>query len=354
MARVDLTVRGAGVFGLASAHVAARRGARVRVIDPGGPGAGASGGLVGALAPHAPDGWTEAKALQLRALRMAGAFWAGVAADGGGDPGYAAAGRVQPLADARALAAAEARAAAAASAWGEGARWTIRPAAPGGWEGAPATGLVVHDTLSARLSPRGACAALVAAIRARGGEVAPEGPDEGAVLHATGAAGLGELSAALAHPVGRGVKGQAAALAAPALAHLPQLYVEGLHIVPHADGTVALGSTSETAWEGGDGATDAQLDTLIARVRALVPALRDAPVVARWAGVRPRAASRTLALGPWPGRPGHFVANGGFKTGFAMAPLAALLMIDLILGGQDAIPAPFRLENLLPQPGARG
>ena len=28
-----------------------------QVIDPAGPGAGASGGVVGALAPHAPDKW---------------------------------------------------------------------------------------------------------------------------------------------------------------------------------------------------------------------------------------------------------------------------------------------------------
>ena len=47
-----MTVRGAGIFGLAIAWTCARRGAAVRVIDPGGPGAGASGGLVGALAPH--------------------------------------------------------------------------------------------------------------------------------------------------------------------------------------------------------------------------------------------------------------------------------------------------------------
>ena len=49
----DVTVRGAGVFGLSVAWACARRGAKVRVIDPFGPAAGASGGIVGALARFA-------------------------------------------------------------------------------------------------------------------------------------------------------------------------------------------------------------------------------------------------------------------------------------------------------------
>ena len=46
---VDITIRGAGIFGLAIAWACARRGATVRVVDPHGPMAGASGGLLGAL-----------------------------------------------------------------------------------------------------------------------------------------------------------------------------------------------------------------------------------------------------------------------------------------------------------------
>ncbi|WP_093424824.1 hypothetical protein [Tranquillimonas alkanivorans] len=61
--------------------------------------------------------------------------------------------------------------------------------------------------------------------------------------------------------------------------------------------------------------TDAQLDDVIARVRAAVPVLADAPVVALWAGVRPRAQSRTPMLGVHPFRAGEYVANGGFKVG---------------------------------------
>jgi glycine/D-amino acid oxidase-like deaminating enzyme len=96
---VDITVRGAGIFGLSVAWSCARRGARVRVIDPFGPGAGASGGVVGALAPHVPENWNDKKAFQFESLIMAGPFWAGVAEAGGVSPGYARLGRVQPVMD---------------------------------------------------------------------------------------------------------------------------------------------------------------------------------------------------------------------------------------------------------------
>ena len=39
----DVTVLGAGIFGLSVAWACLKKGARVRVIDPAGPGAGASG-----------------------------------------------------------------------------------------------------------------------------------------------------------------------------------------------------------------------------------------------------------------------------------------------------------------------
>ena len=55
-------------------------------------------------------------------------------------------------------------------------------------------------------------------------------------------------------------------------------------------------------------------------------------------------ASRAPLLGAWPDRPGHFVANGGFKIGFGMAPVIAAMMADLVLFEQDRIPNAFRLN----------
>ncbi len=336
-AKADVTVRGAGIFGLAIGWACARRGARVRVIDPAGPGAGASGGVVGALAPHAPGQWDPLKAFQFEALIHAAPFWAEVAAASGRDPGYGRTGRLQPLQDAAAVERARLRAAEAATLWQGQALWEVVEAAPlAPWLAPTDTGLCIRDTLSARINPRAAVAALVAAIRARGGEVVETGPEDGAVIWATGHAGLAEGTP----PLGSGVKGQAAVLAHDAR-HLPQLYAAGLHIVPHADGTVAVGSTSEPHWDEA-GTTDAALDAVIARAVAACPALSAAPVIERWAGVRPRAAARLPILGPHPLRPGAHIANGGFKIGFGLAPLVGEVMADLVLEGRDRIPAAFR------------
>ncbi len=345
MAMPDVTIMGAGVFGLSLALVCLQRGAQVQVIEARGIGAGASGGVVGALAPHVPEAWNAKKALQFEALCMAGDFWAVVQESGGIDPGYARLGRVQPVPEGG-LALAQARATSALDLWQGVAAWRVLPvdAAPGLGIVAP-SGWVIHDTLTARLHPRRAVAALAAAVERLGGEVVIGAAEaRGRVVWATGHEGLADLSRALGRAVGTGIKGQAVLLrhAAPGAA---QIFADGLHIVPHDDGTVAVGSTSERDFD--DGArTDDQCDALLARARAVCPALQDAPEIARWAGVRPRAKSRAPLMGPWPGRDGEYVFNGGFKIGFAMAPLLAGRMADLVLDGHDTIPFEFGTSAL--------
>ena len=343
MARQDVTVLGAGIFGLSIAWALANRGAQVRVIDPFGVGAGASGGLVGALSPHVPEAWNAKKAFQLESLLMAQSWWAQVAQAGGGDAGYGRLGRLQPLADARAVAAAQARGTEAAGLWQGQAYWQVVPATGAAWEPASPTGLLIRDDLSARLHPCKALQALISAIRAKGGCVVRDGAEEGVIVHATGVAGLGALTQSVGTPQGGGVKGQALTVAYAAHG-MAQMLVDGLHIVPHADGTVAIGATSENQWSD-PVATDALLDGLHLRAITALPILAGAPVADRWAALRPRSKSRAPVLGAWPGRAGHFVANGGFKIGFGMAPLVAEVMADLILSGHDRIPQAFRVEG---------
>lgn len=344
MARA-VTVIGAGIMGLACGWELARRGAAVTVIEADRIGAGSSGGTVGALAPHAPENWNAKKQAQLDALVAAEGWWAAVRAAGGVDPGYARMGRVQPV-EGGALDRIHARVAAAAAVWPAPFRMALTDAPAGPLVPDSPSGLWLTDTLTARLSPRAAGRALAAAIRATGGAViegaGPQRPDglAGPVVWATGAPGLAALSADLGRPVGSGVKGQSALLdlSAPAAA---QVFAGGVHIVPHADGTTAVGSTSEPNVT--DTATDAGLEALVARACALCPALAGRAVLDRWAGIRPRAASRAPLIGAWPGRPGHLVANGGFKIGFGMAPAVAAIVADLVLDGTDRIPEGFRL-----------
>ena len=335
-------MRGGGIFGLSIAWEAVRRGATVRLVETDAIGAGSSGGLVGALCPHVPEAWNPKKAFQFESLLMAAGWWAGAEAASGMASGYARLGRLQPLADAAAVELARARAVSAQGLWQGAADWQVVPVTGAAWEPVSPSGWLVRDTLSARIQPKAALAVLVAAIRAKGGEVViGDVADEGAVVWANGLAGLAALGASLGRVVGDGVKGQALSLRHDA-GGLAQIFVDGLHVVPHADGTVAIGSTSENTWVDAQ-SVDTQIDGLHTRAVAALPVLAGAQVVARWAGVRPRAKSRAPLMGAWPGRPGHFVANGGFKIGFGMAPKVAEVMVDLVLMGRDAVPEGFRV-----------
>ncbi|MEP2027397.1 MAG: FAD-dependent oxidoreductase [Paracoccaceae bacterium] len=341
----DVTVRGAGIFGLSIAWACQQRGASVIVVDPFGVGAGSSGGVVGALAPHTPENWNPKKAFQLDSLLSAGPFWAAVEADTGLKTGYGRTGRLQSIADSHALDLARAREASAKDLWQGKATWAVIGDNQK-WAPVSATGHLIHDTLSARIHPSRACAALAAAIQVGGGKLLPEAPDLGTVVWATGAQGLDDLSKELGKNIGGPQKGQAALLrpAVEVSSDAPQILVDAVHVVPHYDGTVAIGSTSEGTFDNPT-STDRLLDSLIARAITAVPALAGAQVIARWAGLRPRTRSRAPILGKHPTRPGHFIANGGFKIGFGMAPKIADVMTDLILEGKDLIPDDFRIES---------
>lgn len=347
LATVDVTVMGAGIFGLCIAYVCASRGARVRVIETHGIGAGSSGGIVGALSPHTPENWNDKKQFQLESLMMAGPFWEAVDALSELSSGYGRVGRLQGVADERALTLAQERAANAETLWQGHAEWhVVRANSENPWLPPSPCGWMIHDTLSARLHPKRACESLAGAIRALGGEIIiGDGTTRGQVIWATGHQGLQDLSQALNRPVGVGIKGQALLVNHDA-SGLPQMFIDGLHLIPHDDGTTAIGSTSEREYDAPD-TTDAQLDAVHARAIAAVPALQTAPIIARWAGVRPRAKSRAPMLGRWPGRQGHFIANGGFKIGFGMAPKVAQIIADLVLDGRDVIPDSFRVEASL-------
>lgn len=338
----DITVRGAGITGLMCAWMLVRRGAKVRVVDPHGVGAGASGGIVGALAPHVPENWNPKKEMQFKALDEAEALWAEVAEVGGLDPGYARTGRIQPLADDAAVALAQGRAKSATALWGGRYQWQVIPVCDVEVAVETPTGLVIQDTLSARIHPRQACKALAAAIVARGAEIVPSGTIRGIEVLATGSADLTAMSKARGKLIGAPIKGQAALLRSD-MRTAPQIFFDGVHIVPHEDGTVAVGSTTEREFEDPT-STDALLEPLIEAARRAVPALRGAAVIERWAGLRPRAKSRAPMVGLHPTREGAFIANGGFKIGLAMAPVMAQMLTELILDGTDTVPDEFRPE----------
>lgn len=334
----EFTIRGAGIIGLSVAWALVTRGCKVQVIDPHGVGAGASGGIVGALAPHMPEKWGPKKQFQFESLRLAETWWPKIDALSGLSSGYGRIGRYHPILTDRGIDLAHARARGAVQYWMGHATWDVVDRAPA-WMPPSPTGLWVYDTLSARINPRAACTSLARALDLHGCPILRDGPDQGTVIWATGVHDLTRISHHFNLFYGAGEKGQGAVLDFD-LGTSPQLYVDNIHIIPHANGTTAIGSTTERYFDNDD-TTDHLLDDLIARVHRAVPALVQAPILARWAGARPRAHSRAPLLGRHPLDPDAYIANGGFKIGLAMAPKMALSLTEMILDGAQTIPTEF-------------
>ena len=63
----------------------------------------------------------------------------------------------------------------------------------------------------------------------------------------------------------------------------------------------------------------------------LCPGLANAPVLERWAGVRPGTPDQAPFIGET-STPGLFVAAGHFRNGILLAPITARIIADQILG----------------------
>lgn len=365
---VDLLVAGGGVMGLWTALRAAREGLSVRLVERSRVGAGASGGLLGALMPHLPDRWNAKKAFQFEALVSLEEDVAVLEDETGLSTGYRRAGRLIPLARPHNRAIALGHARDALSVWNAGERafaFEVLDAAPvAGWPSEEATECgLVREQLSARLAPRALLAALRAALARLPNATIVEGTGIAALHPAAALARLDDgsslafgncvlaagvetfalvapLGPPLAKPSGVGVKGQAALLRASIDPALPVIFADGLYIVPHEGGFVAIGSTSETDFVDATG-TDGLLDALVERARRMAPALADAPVVERWAGLRPKAIGREPMVGRHPEHANISLMTGGFKVSFGLAHELARAVLDEIKGGTLDVPPSF-------------
>ena len=354
----SVVIVGGGIFGLTTAWFCAARGMSVTIVERDRIGSGASGGIMGTLSPNVPETWSDKKQFQLDALLTAGEFWHEVENTSGIPTGYGRIGRLIPIPDERALNHAKIREADAVKLWRGHAEWNVtdgsefrhlitQSAAPSG---------VIHENLSARIAPRAACASLAKALTIKGvtirekwlvTDIRPNrvtGPrgnltaDE--IVISAGVESFALLIPYIGADKGLGVKGQSALLSGVQLTGAPQIYADGVYIIPHDDGTVAIGSTSENSWQDAY-STDEKLDTLIAKSRAICPPLTAASVVERWANLRPRGKKPDPMLGPVPGHTGINVATGGFKIGFGIAHTCGEHVAAMLSGDTPDIPLAF-------------
>lgn len=365
----DVLIAGGGIMGLWAALEADRAGLSTLLIDAGALASGASGGLLGALMPHMPDRWNDKKQLQFDALLSLEGEIAALEAETGLSAGYRRASRLIPLPKPHLRKIAERHQAEAANNWSQqGVRfsWNVLDASPHpDWPNSDmAEAGLVSDTFAARVSPRGLTALLIARLRRsprvtfrEGVALAAIHTERGRVTLSDGslvgfghlivAAGhasfplLSSLGPALARPLGQAVKGQAALLAAPSVSsELPLLYLDGLYIVPHEGGLVAIGSTSEDRFDAPH-STDGQLESLISRAMELAPRLAGAAVVERWAGLRPKAIDRDPMVGPHPSAERVIALTGGFKVSFGLAHVLARAAVGTIVGREAGLPESF-------------
>ena len=203
--------------------------------------------------------------------------------------------------------------------------------------------MCIRDSnLSSTIAPNAALSALSEAIVRSGSEIIiGQAKEQGKVLYAAGYEDLENISDVLKKPMGFGVKGQALIVKHDGR-KLPQLSFNGIHAVPHLDGTVAIGSTNEKAFSDASN-NDFLLDELYQDAIFNLPVLKGAEIITRWAGVRPSARKRLPILGKHPIYQGAYIANGGFKIGFSLAPKVAEVMADYILYDIDNIPKTFKV-----------
>jgi glycine oxidase len=371
----DILVVGGGVMGLWAALKASDAGLSVTLVDAGSIGQGASGGLLGALFPWMPDRWMDKKQYQLDALVSLPEEIARLEAQTGLVANFRRVGRVIPLPGDHLRVIAKRHERDAETNWqtpDHSFQWHVRDGVPERVEIDPSGCVAGHvfDTLAARIEPRALIRVLRAALdlsprvriieqarlaaidTVRGRATIEVGPDI-AFAHAVIAAGVGSfpLLEALLPPLpkrlGQGVKGQAALLRADLDPTSPVVFLDGIYVVAHEGGRAAVGSTSENRYEDAL-STDALLDDVIARARALVPALRHAEVIERWAGLRPKSIGRDPCIGPVPGHPTVIASTGGFKISFGMAHRLAQSALDCVLGTDLApLPANFTLSGQL-------
>jgi glycine oxidase len=207
------------------------------------------------------------------------------------------------------------------------------------WELMSPTGFWIFDNLSALIHPRLACLSLAQALNKKGCEFLLEGKNQGKVIWATGVHDLSRISQKFEKNFGNGVKGQAALfkLKKPRSA---QLFAETLHFIPHLDGTLAVGSTSENSFEHSD-TNDGNLQALIIKASNILPELKGKDPICTWANVRPRSRSRAPVLGEHPLYPSEFIMNGGFKIGLGMAPQMGKVFSEFLLQNINNIPTEF-------------
>jgi glycine oxidase len=369
---VTIIVVGAGVVGCSIAYELASRGARVRVVDPRGAGAGATRASAGTLAPYIEGQPSPLRALGLGSLALYDEFVRRVTADCGQAVEYARSGTLQVARGQIELAALVAAARDLAVA---GVPHDLLDA-PGvrRFEGGVADvsgGLLIPE--HGFVAPQALTEALVRAALRLGADmvtarvtgvtashdgvdvVTPDGrftADAAVIAAGSWSSEFRALSTThhpppTTHQPVRPIRGQLVHLRLdePPVARV--IWGSDCYAVPWRDGSLLVGATVEDVGFD-ESATQDGVRSLVQAVAALVPASRGARIQEVRVGLRPKTPDGLPAIGRSSTMRNVFYATGHYRTGVLLAPLTASLIADLVVGGRE------RPELALVRPGRLG
>jgi glycine oxidase len=365
----DAIFVGGGVIGLASAWQAARRGARVCVLERDRPAAGATGVAAGMLAPVGEASWGEEALLSfnLESLRLWPAFARELEGESEMQIGFAPRGALHVALD-RDEAEDLRRRYELHRKLGLESEWLTGRACR---ELEPGLATAVRGGArvpgEASVDPRRVVAALLAALDGRevavhdGAEVVSAERREGAwrveaadgrafsgaslVLAAGCWSGAAEWIPSEAQPPVRPVKGEILTLHGSADEPACEGMVAGEHVymVPRADGRLIVGATVEergfdtTVTAGG-------VHELLREAYRLIPEIAELELLETTAGLRPGTPDNAPLIG-LSAPEGLLVATGHFRNGVLQAPLTAEC-VGALVGGEDP---PFDIASFSPQ-----
>jgi glycine oxidase len=112
---------------------------------------------------------------------------------------------------------------------------------------------------------------------------------------------------------------------------LPHMILDNDHyLIPRRDGKILVGSTVEQAGFEKQ-TTDQARQDLYQFATRLLPALKQYPICAHWAGLRPGTPTGVPYIGFHPDLDNLSINAGHFRNGLVMGPASARLLADLIL-----------------------
>lgn len=365
--RTDVVIVGAGVIGLSIAHELLCRGTCVTLVDPAQPGMGASWASAGVLAPQGARPFHRPYLDLCLSSRDLYADWSARLLDETGiDIEYRTEAGLQVAFDDVESEELDQRyrhqqdlGLPVERLSGEEVRALEPMLSPETRRGLLFEGM--HQVENRRLVQ-----ALVAAVRARGGEFRIGDPVIDLIVRRNRAAGVvvpgerigaervvvaaGAWSGLLkwipgAPPPVQPVRGQMVCVDGSGVPPLGRvIYGTEQYLVPRRDGRVLLGATVERT--GFDASVTAGgVSDVIREGLRMAPGLAEAPVVETWAGLRPMSKDGKPILGP-AGLERLVLATGHFRNGILLAPITGRLITDhLEHGAVPAAMAPFLADR---------